>query len=226
MDNIIWTEAMMKVEAMIRNTYYDTYTRQKHEVPCWSRWSGCVIGEPVLLSPGAFSGIVQHVLELRDTHYHLKWCSLPIWLWTLADYAFGLKNIAWKNLLEKWTWWCEKLPRGVSTNIRTPVICRSRTGAHFFLFEGHLKRAKSDSSQKMYVLFMLFLSRSSVCPCFLLYLVGKPKNQVISACRDAIKSNNVNALFRVMRAGTASSWGWTEWTKTLKGRTQSDLIST
>uniref|UniRef100_A0A671VJK9 BBSome complex member BBS2 n=1 Tax=Sparus aurata TaxID=8175 RepID=A0A671VJK9_SPAAU len=35
--------------------------------------------------------------------------------------------------------------------------------------------------------------------------VGKPKNQVISACRDAIKSNNVNALFRVMRAGTASS---------------------
>uniref|UniRef100_A0AAQ5YY90 Bardet-Biedl syndrome 2 protein homolog n=1 Tax=Amphiprion ocellaris TaxID=80972 RepID=A0AAQ5YY90_AMPOC len=35
--------------------------------------------------------------------------------------------------------------------------------------------------------------------------VGKPKNQVISACRDAIKSNNVNALFRIMRAGTASS---------------------
>lgn len=35
--------------------------------------------------------------------------------------------------------------------------------------------------------------------------VGKPKNQVISACRDAIKSNNVNTLFRVMRAGTASS---------------------
>ncbi|KAM4553842.1 BBSome complex member BBS2 [Fundulus diaphanus] len=35
--------------------------------------------------------------------------------------------------------------------------------------------------------------------------VGKPKNQVIAACRDAIKSNNVNALFRVMRAGTASS---------------------
>uniref|UniRef100_A0A669EKY5 Bardet-Biedl syndrome 2 protein homolog n=1 Tax=Oreochromis niloticus TaxID=8128 RepID=A0A669EKY5_ORENI len=34
--------------------------------------------------------------------------------------------------------------------------------------------------------------------------VGKPKNQVISACRDAIKSNNVNALFRIMRAGTAS----------------------
>ncbi|KAF6717210.1 Bardet-Biedl syndrome 2-like protein [Oryzias melastigma] len=35
--------------------------------------------------------------------------------------------------------------------------------------------------------------------------VGKPKNHVISACRDAIKSNNVNALFRIMRAGTASS---------------------
>uniref|UniRef100_A0A3Q3J768 BBSome complex member BBS2 n=1 Tax=Monopterus albus TaxID=43700 RepID=A0A3Q3J768_MONAL len=35
--------------------------------------------------------------------------------------------------------------------------------------------------------------------------VGKPKNQVISACRDAIKSNNLNALFRIMRAGTASS---------------------
>ncbi|XP_008410740.1 BBSome complex member BBS2 [Poecilia reticulata] len=35
--------------------------------------------------------------------------------------------------------------------------------------------------------------------------VGKPKNQVIAACRDAIKSNNVNALFRIMRAGTASS---------------------
>uniref|UniRef100_A0A8D3AS09 BBSome complex member BBS2 n=1 Tax=Scophthalmus maximus TaxID=52904 RepID=A0A8D3AS09_SCOMX len=35
--------------------------------------------------------------------------------------------------------------------------------------------------------------------------VGKPKNQVISACRDAIKSNNVNSLFRIMRAGTASS---------------------
>uniref|UniRef100_A0A7N6BT97 Bardet-Biedl syndrome 2 protein homolog n=1 Tax=Anabas testudineus TaxID=64144 RepID=A0A7N6BT97_ANATE len=37
--------------------------------------------------------------------------------------------------------------------------------------------------------------------------VGKPKNQVISACRDAIKSNNVNALFRIMRAGTAPSRG-------------------
>ncbi|XP_035273625.1 Bardet-Biedl syndrome 2 protein homolog [Anguilla anguilla] len=35
--------------------------------------------------------------------------------------------------------------------------------------------------------------------------VGKPKNQVITACRDAIKSNNVNALFKVMRAGTAFS---------------------
>ncbi|XP_012860650.1 Bardet-Biedl syndrome 2 protein [Echinops telfairi] len=35
--------------------------------------------------------------------------------------------------------------------------------------------------------------------------VGKPKNQVITACRDAIRSNNINTLFRVMRAGTASS---------------------
>ncbi|XP_061891432.1 Bardet-Biedl syndrome 2 protein homolog [Entelurus aequoreus] len=35
--------------------------------------------------------------------------------------------------------------------------------------------------------------------------VGKAKNQVISACRDAIKSNNVNTLLRVMRAGVASS---------------------
>ncbi|XP_053478959.1 Bardet-Biedl syndrome 2 protein homolog [Ictalurus furcatus] len=35
--------------------------------------------------------------------------------------------------------------------------------------------------------------------------VGKPKNQVITACRDAIKNNNINALFKLMRAGTASS---------------------
>ncbi|XP_077451373.1 BBSome complex member BBS2 [Stigmatopora argus] len=35
--------------------------------------------------------------------------------------------------------------------------------------------------------------------------VGRPKNQVISACRDAIKSNNVSALLRVMRAGVAAS---------------------
>uniref|UniRef100_A0A8C7LJV5 Bardet-Biedl syndrome 2 n=1 Tax=Oncorhynchus mykiss TaxID=8022 RepID=A0A8C7LJV5_ONCMY len=35
--------------------------------------------------------------------------------------------------------------------------------------------------------------------------VGKPNNQVITACRDAIKNNNVNALFKIMRAGTASS---------------------
>uniref|UniRef100_A0A8D2CI98 Bardet-Biedl syndrome 2 protein homolog n=1 Tax=Sus scrofa TaxID=9823 RepID=A0A8D2CI98_PIG len=35
--------------------------------------------------------------------------------------------------------------------------------------------------------------------------VGKPKNQVISACRDAIRSNNINTLFRIMRVGTASS---------------------
>uniref|UniRef100_A0A2K5DIL9 Bardet-Biedl syndrome 2 protein homolog n=1 Tax=Aotus nancymaae TaxID=37293 RepID=A0A2K5DIL9_AOTNA len=35
--------------------------------------------------------------------------------------------------------------------------------------------------------------------------VGKPKNQVITACRDAIRSNNINTLFRIMRGGTASS---------------------
>uniref|UniRef100_A0A4X2LEF9 Bardet-Biedl syndrome 2 protein homolog n=1 Tax=Vombatus ursinus TaxID=29139 RepID=A0A4X2LEF9_VOMUR len=35
--------------------------------------------------------------------------------------------------------------------------------------------------------------------------VGKPKNQVVSACRDAIRSNNLNMLFRIMRVGTASS---------------------
>uniref|UniRef100_H3DMY8 Bardet-Biedl syndrome 2 protein homolog n=1 Tax=Tetraodon nigroviridis TaxID=99883 RepID=H3DMY8_TETNG len=35
--------------------------------------------------------------------------------------------------------------------------------------------------------------------------LGKPKNQVICCCRDAIKSNNISALLRVMRAGTASS---------------------
>lgn len=35
--------------------------------------------------------------------------------------------------------------------------------------------------------------------------VGKPKNQVITACRDAIRSNNTNMLFRIMRVGTASS---------------------
>uniref|UniRef100_A0A8C9TK54 Bardet-Biedl syndrome 2 protein homolog n=1 Tax=Scleropages formosus TaxID=113540 RepID=A0A8C9TK54_SCLFO len=35
--------------------------------------------------------------------------------------------------------------------------------------------------------------------------VGKPKSQVIAACRNAIKNNNVNALFKIMRAGTASS---------------------
>jgi Bardet-Biedl syndrome 2 protein len=35
--------------------------------------------------------------------------------------------------------------------------------------------------------------------------VGKPKNQVISACRDAIKTNNVNTLFKIMKAGAASS---------------------
>uniref|UniRef100_A0A8C0XUM0 BBSome complex member BBS2 n=1 Tax=Castor canadensis TaxID=51338 RepID=A0A8C0XUM0_CASCN len=35
--------------------------------------------------------------------------------------------------------------------------------------------------------------------------VGKPKNQVITACRDAIRSNNINTLFRIMRVGTAAS---------------------
>ncbi|XP_063103417.1 Bardet-Biedl syndrome 2 protein isoform X3 [Cavia porcellus] len=35
--------------------------------------------------------------------------------------------------------------------------------------------------------------------------VGKPKNQVITACRDAIRSNNINTLFRIMRVGTAPS---------------------
>uniref|UniRef100_A0A673M4Y7 Bardet-Biedl syndrome 2 protein homolog n=1 Tax=Sinocyclocheilus rhinocerous TaxID=307959 RepID=A0A673M4Y7_9TELE len=35
--------------------------------------------------------------------------------------------------------------------------------------------------------------------------VGKLKTQVITACRDAIKNNNINALFKIMKAGTASS---------------------
>ncbi|XP_053126918.1 Bardet-Biedl syndrome 2 protein isoform X2 [Hemicordylus capensis] len=35
--------------------------------------------------------------------------------------------------------------------------------------------------------------------------VGKPKMQVITACRDAIKTNNINMLFRIMRVGTAAS---------------------
>ncbi|XP_030368633.1 Bardet-Biedl syndrome 2 protein isoform X4 [Strigops habroptila] len=35
--------------------------------------------------------------------------------------------------------------------------------------------------------------------------VGKPKTQVISACRDAIRSNNFHTLFRIMRLGAASS---------------------
>lgn len=39
----------------------------------------------------------------------------------------------------------------------------------------------------------------------LFHIVGKPKNQVITACREAIKNNNINALFKIMRAGTASS---------------------
>ncbi|TRY66623.1 hypothetical protein DNTS_034060 [Danionella cerebrum] len=35
--------------------------------------------------------------------------------------------------------------------------------------------------------------------------VGKPKTHVIAACRDAIKNNNINALFKIMRAGSTSS---------------------
>ncbi|XP_072403791.1 BBSome complex member BBS2 [Chiloscyllium punctatum] len=35
--------------------------------------------------------------------------------------------------------------------------------------------------------------------------VGKPKTQVISACRDAIKNNNVSALFKIIRAGSTLS---------------------
>ncbi|KAM8946161.1 BBSome complex member BBS2 isoform 2-T2 [Pelodytes ibericus] len=35
--------------------------------------------------------------------------------------------------------------------------------------------------------------------------VGKPKVQVITACRDAIRSNNVNALLRIMRIGATPS---------------------
>ncbi|XP_043935476.1 Bardet-Biedl syndrome 2 protein [Protopterus annectens] len=35
--------------------------------------------------------------------------------------------------------------------------------------------------------------------------VGKPKTQVITACRDAIRNNNLNAFFKIIRAGTASS---------------------
>lgn len=37
-----------------------------------------------------------------------------------------------------------------------------------------------------------------------LFAVGKPKTQVVSACRNAIRSNNFNTLFRIMRVGTAS----------------------
>ncbi|XP_005152310.1 BBSome complex member BBS2 isoform X1 [Melopsittacus undulatus] len=35
--------------------------------------------------------------------------------------------------------------------------------------------------------------------------VGRPKAQVISACRDAIRSNNFHTLFRIMRVGAAPS---------------------
>ncbi|XP_053305283.1 Bardet-Biedl syndrome 2 protein [Spea bombifrons] len=35
--------------------------------------------------------------------------------------------------------------------------------------------------------------------------VGKPKVQVIAACRDAIRNNNINALFRIMRVGATPS---------------------
>lgn len=55
------------------------------------------------------------------------------------------------------------------------------------------------------------LFASYLCQIYLLYIiyfsVGKPKTQVITACRDAIKNNNINALFKIMKAGTASSWG-------------------
>ncbi|XP_040185084.1 Bardet-Biedl syndrome 2 protein isoform X1 [Rana temporaria] len=35
--------------------------------------------------------------------------------------------------------------------------------------------------------------------------VGKPKAQVITACRDAIRTNNINAFFRIMRVGATPS---------------------
>ncbi|XP_063169030.1 Bardet-Biedl syndrome 2 protein isoform X1 [Candoia aspera] len=35
--------------------------------------------------------------------------------------------------------------------------------------------------------------------------VGKPKMQVIAACRDAIKNNSINVLIKIMRLGTTSS---------------------
>ncbi|XP_062997425.1 Bardet-Biedl syndrome 2 protein isoform X2 [Elgaria multicarinata webbii] len=35
--------------------------------------------------------------------------------------------------------------------------------------------------------------------------VGKPKMQVIAACRDAIKNNSINTLIKIMRVGTTSS---------------------
>ncbi|XP_075694830.1 BBSome complex member BBS2 isoform X1 [Rhinoderma darwinii] len=35
--------------------------------------------------------------------------------------------------------------------------------------------------------------------------VGKPKAQVITACRDAIRSNNINALLKIMRVGATPS---------------------
>ena len=37
---------------------------------------------------------------------------------------------------------------------------------------------------------------------FLSDAVGKHKAHVISACRQAIKSNNVNGLFKIIKAGT------------------------
>lgn len=33
-------------------------------------------------------------------------------------------------------------------------------------------------------------------------VVGKAKSEVVSACRQAIKTNNVNGLFKIIRAGT------------------------
>ena len=37
---------------------------------------------------------------------------------------------------------------------------------------------------------------------FFLPLVGKGKTQVIAGCRQAIKNNNVNGLFKIIRAGS------------------------
>jgi len=34
------------------------------------------------------------------------------------------------------------------------------------------------------------------------FVVGKAKAQVIAGCRQAIKNNNVNGLFKIIRAGS------------------------